>query len=139
VLQHERNSPKVNVFCALSQTKVYGPFFFDENTVTGETNLAMLQKWLLPQINKDSGDFIFQQDGAPPHWHRDVRHFLNQSIPQRWIDHIENEDLTLLFWPPRSPDLTPCDFFLWRFVKEAVYLPLLPTTLDNQKIASELQ
>jgi len=22
------------------------------------------------------------------------------------------KDLALQFWPPRSPDLTPCDFFL---------------------------
>jgi hypothetical protein len=29
-LEHERDSPKVNVFCAISQTKVYGPFFFYE-------------------------------------------------------------------------------------------------------------
>jgi len=32
---------------------------------------------------------------------------------------------------PRSPDLTPCDFFLWGFVKEAVYVPSLPTALDD--------
>ena len=32
-LEHERGSPKVTVFCTLSQTKVYGPFFFAENTV----------------------------------------------------------------------------------------------------------
>ncbi len=24
-------------------------------------------------------------------------------------------------WPPRSPDLTPCDFFVWGFVKSKVY------------------
>jgi hypothetical protein len=29
----------------------------------------------------------------------------------------------LLLWPPRSPDLTPCDFFLWRFVKDNAYKP----------------
>jgi hypothetical protein len=57
-LEHERDSPKVNVFCAISQTKVCGPFFLDENTVTGVTYLAMLQNWLLPQINEDSEDFI---------------------------------------------------------------------------------
>jgi len=34
---------------------------------------------------------------------------------------------------PRSPDLTPCYFFLWGFVKEAVYVPSLPTTLDELK------
>lgn len=24
-------------------------------------------------------------------------------------------------WPPRSPDLTPMDFFLWGYLKERVY------------------
>ena len=24
-------------------------------------------------------------------------------------------------WPPRSPDLTPCDFFLWGYVKDKVF------------------
>jgi hypothetical protein len=37
------------------------------------------------------------------------------------------------FGPPRSPDHTPCDFFLWGFLKEAVYVPSLPTTLDDLK------
>jgi len=68
--------------CALSQTKVYGPLFFAENKVTGVTYLAMLLNWLLPQMSEDSEDFIFQQDGAPPHCHQDVRHFLNASLPQ---------------------------------------------------------
>jgi hypothetical protein len=25
-------------------------------------------------------------------------------------------------WPPRSPDLTPLDFFLWGYIKEKVYV-----------------
>jgi hypothetical protein len=33
-LKHERDSPKVNVFCVISKEKVYGPFFSVENTVT---------------------------------------------------------------------------------------------------------
>jgi len=132
-LEHERDSQKVNVFCALLQTKVYGLFFFAENMVTGVTYLAMLQNWLLPQMSEDSEDFIFQQDGAPPHWHRDVRHFLNESLPQQWIGRVGKEDLVLQFWPLRSPDLTPCDFFLWGFIKEAVYVPSLPTTLVDLK------
>jgi len=132
-LEHERDSPKVNVFCVLSQTKVYGPIFFAENTVTGVTYLAMLQNWPLPQMSEDSDDFIFQQDGAPPHWHRDVRRFPNESLPQRWIDRVGKEGLALQLWPPRSPDLTPCDFFLWGFVKEVVYVPSLPTTCDDLK------
>jgi hypothetical protein len=73
----------------------------------------MPQNWLLPQMSEDSGDFIFQQDRAPPHWHWDVRSFLNDSLPQQWIGRVRKEDLALQFWPPRSPDFTLSDFFLW--------------------------
>jgi hypothetical protein len=31
-------------------------------------------------------------------------------------------------WPPRSPDLTPCKFFLWGYVKDGVFVP--PLLLD---------
>jgi hypothetical protein len=33
-LEHKRDSSKVNVFCAISNEKVYGPSFLAENTVT---------------------------------------------------------------------------------------------------------
>jgi hypothetical protein len=41
-LEHERYSPEVNVFCAISKEKFYGPFFFVENTVMGDSYLDML-------------------------------------------------------------------------------------------------
>ena len=41
--EHQRDSPKVNVFCEISSQKVHGSFFFDEETVTGMTYLDMLQ------------------------------------------------------------------------------------------------
>ena len=44
-----------------------------------------------------------------------------------------NDDRVLLKWPPRSPDLTPCDFFLWGYVKGLVYLPPLPTNVVELK------
>lgn len=42
--QHERDSPKINVFCALSCTKVYDHFLFAKSTVTGITYLDMLKQ-----------------------------------------------------------------------------------------------
>jgi hypothetical protein len=42
-------------------------------------------------------------------------------------------DLILYSWPPRSPDFTTCDFFFWGYVKDAVYVSPLPTTLDELK------
>lgn len=126
----ERDSPKLNVFCAMSHRKVYGPFFFFcENTVTGTSYLDMLNLWLFPQLNNDSDNFVFQQDGAPPHWKLDVREYLNHELPHRWIGRVGADDQALFPWPPRSPDLSPCDFYLWGYLKDRVYIPPLPRTL----------
>jgi len=59
-VEHQRDSPKVNVFCAISSQKVYGPFFFAEETFPGMTCLDMLQLWLMPQL-QNIPTFIFQQ------------------------------------------------------------------------------
>lgn len=37
-------------------------------------------------------------------------------------------------WPPYSPDLNPCDYFLWGYLKDRIYRTA-PTTLDDLKIA----
>jgi len=49
-VQHQRDSPKVNEFCAISSQKVYGPFFFADETVTHITYLGMSQLRLMPQL-----------------------------------------------------------------------------------------
>jgi hypothetical protein len=38
-----RHIPRVNVICALSKERVYGPFFFMETTITGIVYLDVLQ------------------------------------------------------------------------------------------------
>jgi len=48
----------------------------------------------------------FQQDSTPTYFHHDVRTFLYQQYPNRWIDRRG-----LVPWSPRSPDLNPPDFF----------------------------
>ncbi|GBM55690.1 hypothetical protein AVEN_198696-1 [Araneus ventricosus] len=50
---------------------------------------------------------IFEQDGAPPHYGNIVREFLDTTFPQRWIGRG-----AVMAWPPRSPDITPLDFYL---------------------------
>jgi hypothetical protein len=37
-------------------------------------------------------------------------------------------------WPPRSPDSTPRDFFLWGYVQDQVYVPLLPASIPELKV-----
>ena len=74
-------------------------------------------------------------DGVPPHFHRHVREFLNQHLPQQWIGRgTFDDDQMLLAWPLRSPDGTPCDFFLWDYVKYQVYVPPLPASIPELKV-----
>ncbi|ERL84253.1 hypothetical protein D910_01634 [Dendroctonus ponderosae] len=68
-----------------------------------------------------------QLDGAPPHYHFEVRQFLNANFQNRWIGRNGFQNS-----PPRSPDLTPLDFFLWGYIKGIVY-HTLPTTSHDMK------
>ena len=95
---------------------IIGPFFFSESTVDSAVYLDMLQEFAVPQLEHLQPDVIFQQDGAPPHWSLNVRQFLDEKFPGRWVGRDGP-----IPWPPRSPDLTPLDFFLWGFVKDQVY------------------
>ncbi|KAL1279171.1 hypothetical protein QQF64_025844 [Cirrhinus molitorella] len=45
-----------------------------------------------------------------------VRAFLDEQFPEKWIGHRGPVE-----WPPRSPDLTPLDFYLWGHLKAIVY------------------
>jgi hypothetical protein len=36
-------------------------------------------------------------------------------------------------WPSRSPDLTPCDFFLWRYIKDRIFVHPLSVSLNELK------
>jgi len=111
---------------------VFGPFFFAEDSVTGKVYLDMLENWLMPQFaDEEIQEYIYQQDEAPPHWHKKVREYLNEHLPGQWVGCAGATDNTFCTWPPRSPDLTVCDFFLWGFIKDNVYVPPLPKTLPE--------
>ena len=58
----------------------------------------------------------FQQDGATAHTARAVLALLQQDFTGKVIS--KNGSVP---WPPRSPDLSLCDFFLWGHLKNPVY------------------
>ena len=66
-------------------------------------------------------------------WRVEVRKFPNDQLPQKWIGRCSANDATFCPWPPRSPDLTISDFFLWGYIKSIVYVPPLPKDLDELK------
>jgi len=100
--------------------------------IIGGFRYAMLEDWLMPQLSDEEvHGYMYQQDGAPPHLHKEVREYLNEHLPGRWVGRTAATDNTFCTWPPRSPDLTVRDFFLWGFVKDNVYVPRLPKTLPE--------
>jgi hypothetical protein len=75
------------------------------------------------------GRIHFQQDGAPPHYLGEVREYFSTRFPGRWIGRAAP-----IAWPPRSPNLTPLDFFLWGFVKDRVFVSPLPANVVELRI-----
>ncbi|PSN34312.1 hypothetical protein C0J52_25945 [Blattella germanica] len=82
VILIERDSPKVNVFCAVSKRRVFGPFFFVENTINGNIYLDELQNWLMPQLTAE----MEQGFRWCPSTLAYGRPWISQSIPARSMD-----------------------------------------------------
>ena len=103
---------------------ILGPYFFDAN-VDGLSYLRMLNDFVFPQLanhfNNQYWEGMFRglwwaQDGAPAHRLLGVRYRLNETFMNRVVGLGHNVE-----WPPRSPDLTPCDFFMWGYLKDKVF------------------
>lgn len=111
---------KITVWLAVSRLEFLEPVFFkNSETVQGANYMQLcLQGVLEPFLNKYDWPFIYMQDGAPAHWKKEVRQWLNEKLPNRWIGRGGP-----IRWPPRSPDLTLCDFWMWGDLKNRVYRP----------------
>lgn len=118
---------KVTVWAGVCSKTIIGPFFFKVGeTVNGDRYRWMLAHSVLPEMReKGLEDFWFQQDGATCHTAGSTMKFLQQKFPGRVVSKGGDID-----WPPRSPDLTAPDFFLWGFLKSKVYANN-PKTLDE--------
>lgn len=89
-----------------------------ESTVNADAYEEILDNGVIPFLTKrKNAKLIFQQDGASPHFATKNIDLLNENLANRWIGRGSN----LIEWPPRSPDLTICDYFLWGYLKEKVY------------------
>ncbi|CAH2088110.1 unnamed protein product [Euphydryas editha] len=82
----------------------------------------------------DESNFTSTQDGATSHVTNQSLAALHDLFPGRVIS--RRGDIN---WPPRSPDLTPADFFLWGYLKSKVYNPLQPNlSVLKQRITEEI-
>ncbi|XP_070518829.1 uncharacterized protein [Cardiocondyla obscurior] len=108
----------INVWAGLIDNHVIGPYFLPPR-LTGEFYEYFLDTELpgllenIPLTTRRN--MIYQHDGAPAHWSRGLRRLLDARFRDRWIGRGGP-----IIWPPRSPDLTPLDYFLWGHIKNLV-------------------
>lgn len=119
-----------NVWLGIIGTNIIGPIIF-EGPLTGARYLGFLQNEIegfleeLP-LNLERSMY-FQQDGAPPHNSRIVIDYLQDRFGENLI--TTNGPVR---WPPRSPDLTPMDYFIWGYLKNFVYSTPITTREDME-------
>ena len=111
---------KINVWVGLcGDGTIIGPYYFDGN-VNGNEYLQMLNALVIPELALnyllEFNRLWWFQDGAGPHRHGDVLERLVEIFHNRFValNHA-------IEWPARSPDLTPCDFFFWGYLKSQVF------------------
>lgn len=110
-------SKGITVWAAVNINGVLS-YDISDSTMTGTRYAQVLNQHVLPHFMvPEMNQAIFQQDGASPHYANPVKQLLNEHLRGRWIGRGSD----FLDWPPRSPDLTVCDFFLWGYLKEHVY------------------
>lgn len=135
--QRELHALKCTVWCGVSSEKIYGPYFFENEvgatiTVNGAQYRALLENFLRPAV-QNRPELWFQQDGATPHTASDTMDLVRDIFGDQIISRRSNFN-----WPPRSPDLTAPDCFLWAYLKERVYvnkpatIPQLKTNIRNE-------
>lgn len=121
----------VNVWCGILGDRIIGPHFFEDNLngkmYTEEILGVVIDDLVCSLSLNDLRQVWFQHDGAPPHFSTRAKNWLDRRFPQQWIGRAG-----AMFWPPRSPDLSPLDFFLWGYVKDRVYVTE-PSDVNDMK------
>ena len=117
---HEKplHSPKVTVWAGVAEFGIIGPYFF-EGTVNTERYVELIENFVVPELKRKRkySSAWFQQDGATCHTSTVTLNVLKKHFKDRIISRG-----TSILWPPRSPDLSVCDFFLWGYLKSRVYI-----------------
>ena len=119
---HHQQRFSVSVWCGIWNNVLVGPVFY-QGTLTGDRYHDLILKVAVENFMentvplKDFNHVWFQHDGAPPHNSQVASNYINTEFGNRWIG--LNGPIE---WPPRSPDLTPLDFYLWGRIRALVYV-----------------
>lgn len=128
--KHYQHEFRINVWMGIIDDFLIGPALFP-NRLNGERYLEFLQNTLTDLLDDLPlhlrANMWYMHDGAPPHFSRDVRMYLSAAYPNRWMGRGEDAPVN---WPVRSPDLNPCDYFLWGAIKSEVYATPVATEAE---------
>ena len=117
------HSAKISVWCAISRKRIVGPLFFDTTITAGRYQELVYQ--FISLLEPEERRCWFQQDGAPAHTAGSTMAMLEEFSGEKIISQG--------LWPPRSPDLTHPDFFLWGTLKGEVYATN-PGTIEQLRV-----
>ena len=124
--EKELKSKAVTIWAMISYHHGITHYVFD-GTVNREKYANLLESTVFPFFSRRCHiPRIYQQDGAPAHWSLQVRDLLNNNLRNSWTGRDG-----LINWPPRSPDLSINDFWLWGYVRDNVYKQPRSLTLEH--------
>jgi hypothetical protein len=116
---------KIGVWVGMSRRRIFGPIFFLE-TLNSQWYCDNIVYPFITQLKADENDkAYFQQDGATAH----TAHMSMVLLEDVFADRIISKTI----WPPRSPDLSLPNFFLWGVMKNSVHSNT-PHTIDELKM-----
>ena len=118
-VEFQQGADQVMVWVGLTRTGiVLGPHFVQGHLDTREYLRIVLYNVVQRDFRNHNIDNVttwWQQDGAPAHTSNASMRYLNGQFPGRVISLRGG-----LPWPPGSPDLTVCDFFLVGYLKKKI-------------------
>jgi hypothetical protein len=116
VMEHERGTPYLNVWCDLTLFFNWTSHFWGSHT-KGSITPEHVEKL------RNHADGRRMHLAArrippppPPHYVNPVKAFLDKHFPGKWVGRGGS-----IPWPPRSPDLAALEFFLRGYIKDLVY------------------
>jgi hypothetical protein len=116
---------KIGVWVGTLCRRVVGHIFFYRRLSTPNGSDNIVHPFIVQLKDDETDKAYFQQDGATAH----TAH-MSMALLDVFVDRTISKTIS----PPRSPDLSPPDFFIWGTMKNSVYSNN-PHTTDELKMA----
>ena len=116
--EHRRIRKKAMAWSGMNYFLGVLPTYWVDNTLNSERYREMLHTRIIPDLSEGTSPdelanfYIFMQDGSPAHTTSENIDYLSSRFSCVISKNAE------IAWPPYSPDLNPCDYYLWSKAKQ---------------------